>query len=117
MSLNTLSHPTMEEIREDEEKWLKIFTKRSLIACIIGLLPGYLLFSIIGIFAPAWAGGIVWLVIELVLYIVSTVKLNVEENRNTGGGQYLYIVLLRKMFRRFGREVYVKMNRNEEEES
>ena len=116
MSLNTLSHSTMEEIREDEEKWLKFFTKRSLIACVIGAIPGYLIFSIIGSFAPMWAGGIVWAMIEIGMFALTTVKLSVEDNRNTGGGQYVYMVFLRKVFHRFNREVYVKMNRDEEEE-
>lgn len=116
MSMNSLSHPTMEEIREDEEKWLRFFTKRSLTACVIGLLPGYLLFAVIGMFAPAWAGGIAWVLIEIAMYALATVRLSVEDNRYNGGGQYAYMVLLRKVFHRFSREVYVKMNDREEED-
>ena len=117
MSLDSLSHGTMEEIREDEEKWLKFFTKKSLIGCVIGAIPGYLVFALVGTFAPAWVGGILWLIIEAAFFAVTTLKLSVEDNRNSGGGQYLYMVLLMKVFHKFNREVYVKMNRNEEDEN
>ena len=107
---NPLSHSTMGDLREDEEKWLKFFTKRSLIACLVGVVPGYLIFSIFGAFLPTkLVGGIVWLALEIFLFIVTTVKLSVEDHRNTGGGQYIYVVMLRKIVRKFSKVYYIKM--------
>lgn len=116
MAMNSLSHPTMGDVREDEEKWFKFFTKRSLLACLIGIVPGYLLFSVAGMFLPTMAAGAVWLAVEVFLFIITTVRLSVEDKRNKGGGQFLYMVMLRKLIRRFSRTYYIKMNTEGEEE-
>lgn len=108
MSMESLSHSTMGDLREDEEKWLKIFTKKSLITCLVGMLPGYLLFAILGLFLPGWVGGVVWLVLEIFLFIITTIKLSVEDYRNTGGGQFIYMVLIKKVFRKTQKIYYYK---------
>lgn len=116
MSMESLSHPTMGDLREDEEKWLKFFSKRSLLTCVVGLLPGYLIFSVVGAFLPSIVGGILWLVLEIFLFLITTVKLSVEDYRNNGGGQYIYMVLIRKIFRRTSRVYYFKGIFEENEE-
>lgn len=108
MSMESLSHPTMGDLREDEEKWLKFFSKRSLLTCVVGLVPGYLLFSVIGAFLPSIVGGIVWLVLEIFLFVITTIKLSVEDYRNNGGGQYIYMVLLKKIVRKTSKVYYYK---------
>ncbi len=117
MSMESLSHSTMGDLREDEEKWLKIFTKRSLLTCLVGMLPGYLLFTVLGIFFPSIVGGVVWLALEIFLYIVTTIKLSVEDYRNNGGGQYIYMVLIKKVFRKTSKVYYYKGIFEDEEEN
>ena len=110
MSMDSLSHATMGDLREDEEKWLKFFTKRSLLACLIGAVPGYIIFAVTGAILPTKiVGGILSLVLEIFLFVITTVKLGVEDHRNTGGGQYIYVVMLRKFIRKFSKVYYIKM--------
>lgn len=116
MALDSLTHYTMGDIRADEEKWLMIFTKRSLLTCLAGAIPGYIIFSVTGMFLPKLVGGILWLLLEAFLFIIMTVHLNVEDHHNDGGGLYLYEILLRKIFRKTGRVYYIKMNEEESEE-
>ena len=116
MASDNLNHYTMGDIRQDEEKWLLIFTKRSLLTCLAGAIPGYLIFAITGMFLPGLVGGIIWFVLEAFLFIVTTVHLNVEDHHNDGGGLFIYEVLLRKLFRKIGRVYYIRMNTEEGEE-
>ena len=119
MSMESLSHATMGDLREDEEKWLKIFTKKSLITCVIGLLPGYLIFSVLSAFLPVWVGGVIWLALEIFLFVVTTIKLSVEDYRNSGGGQFIYMVLIKKIFRKTQKVYYYKgiFEDNDEEDN
>ena len=67
-------------------------------------------------FLPSVVGGILWLVLEIFLFLITTVKLSVEDYRNNGGGQYIYMVLIRKIFRRTSRVYYFKGIFEENEE-
>lgn len=112
-----LTHPTLGELKQDEEKWLKFFSKKTLIVCILGALPGYLFFLlVITFFKSKLAGGIVWAVWELFLFLIMSIKLDVESHRLTGGGQYVYEVMLRKICKRLSRKTYIKYNETENDE-
>ena len=116
MAQDSLTHFTMGDIRQDEEKWFKFFTKRSLLTCLAGALPGYAIFAITGAFLPGIVGGILWLALEIFLFIMTTVRLNVEDHHEDGGGLFLYEIFLRKLFRKIGRVYYIKMNAEDEDE-
>lgn len=106
--LNTLTHETPGDLMKNEEKWFKFLSLKNLVAVVVACLPGFAVFSIFRSFGLALVGGIIWILLEVVAYLLTTVVLPPETYAYTGGGQYLYIVLLRKVYRKLTRTTYIK---------
>lgn len=107
-SVDSLTHETPGDLLKNEEKWFRFLSVKNLVAICIACIPGLACFLIIKSFGQALIGGVVWFLFVLAGYLLTAIVLPPDTYAYTGGGQYLYIVILRKIYRRITRRTYIK---------
>ncbi len=106
----SLTHPTPGDLSKDEEKFLKIFSKKSLAFCLIACLPGVVIYRLLAAFGLGIVGLLLWAALVITTFIATSYVLPVENYRYKGGGQPLYIVWIRKLYRKWNKNLYIKHN-------
>ena len=107
-SVNELEHETPGDLLKNEEKWFKYLSVKNLVAICIASIPGLACFFVLRGFGHPLIGVLIWVLFGLAAYLLTTVILPPETYAYTGGGQYLYVVLIRKIYRRLTRQTYIK---------
>ncbi len=104
----SLTHPTPGDLGKDEEKFFKIFSKKALACCLAASIPGFVLFEFFSILGFTLVGILLWAVLVIIVFVATSYVLPVSGYRYKGGGQALYVIWLRKIYRRMNSCVYIK---------
>lgn len=92
---------------ENEERWLSIFTLKSLLSCLVAFGIGILISKITTLlFFSAIPGILISIVLTLGAYIVTTFKIP-EEYYLKGGGLPIFIYLINRIYRKHSSVLYV----------
>ena len=86
-----------------------------MIATLVAAIPAvliYLTFTAMGIKV---VGIVLAIALVVAVFLLTTIRLSVEEHRMKGAGQYVYKVLLFKAQHRLSRRIYIKPNGEEAE--
>ncbi len=107
-NLDQLEHETPGDLLKNEEKWFKYLSVKNLLAICIASIPGIVIFLILKGLGHPLVGALVWAVLGLIAYLLTAIVLPPQVYPYTGGGQYLYAIILRRVFRKLTRCTYIK---------
>lgn len=111
MSKSWASHPVPGDIMENKETFLRFFSVTSIIAILIALIPGLLVFLLFAAFGGSMMkviGIVLWLLIEGFAYFVTMQKRDITAHRYDGGGRYIYQVWIEKYKLKRRGSLYIK---------
>lgn len=104
--MSGFTHENPGGINDNQEKWLKIFTKRSFFACVAVLFPALGIFFSFKSSNP-FVGATIAFILELITYGLTSFKMP-EGFHLYGEGLTLDVLLFRIIVRRIKRVIYVK---------
>ena len=102
-----ITNPIPTELKKDEEKWLKYFSKETIIVFIIGGVIAFLagqLFKLIGLMWPA----VIFVALITIIVAACTMIPVMDGNYIKGGRQTLASYLFKKYYRKKNEVVYTK---------
>lgn len=104
-----LTYETPDEFSKDEEKWLKIFNKRSLIATLAAFGIGLIICRILSLFHLKVVGIIITILLMLIFYVGNHFEIPSSLNVN-GVGCTLFELYMRRRNRKkkSNKVIYVK---------
>ena len=111
----SLRHEIPDELNHNEERWMKIFSKRSFVACLCMATIAFLNYKFLAFLGIGILGIIIGIVLVLLVYIVTSIHIP-ETWTVTGAGLTLDVYILRYLIRRNNQVIYVKGYRPYEEE-
>lgn len=91
----------------DEDKWFKWFTKRSMLYIVAGLGSTYLLYRLFMLIHHPFIGIIIGAIITVTLGAISMIPIP-EGNYLKGSGQTVDVILIRRWIRRGSKTIYTK---------
>ncbi len=104
-------HQVPGDLLENKEKFLRYFSTTSIIAIIVAIAPGLLVFMSFNAFGNAFLKGVgvvLWILIEAFAYFVTSQKKDITAHRYDGGGRYPYQVWLERYKLKKRRALYIK---------
>lgn len=92
---------------ENEERWLKFFTLRSLLCSLGAFVIGIFLGKFLSLFhLPSITGTFIGLILAAIVYFI-TMKKMPEDDYLKGGGQPIEKYLVNRIYRKFHSYIYV----------